>query len=229
MTYRAVVVGATGAVGSALVRELLASSACDGIVALTRRPMDDERADAKLRGHIVDFDRLEVATTELAAGCTVAFCTMGVGQPRKVSRDDVWRIDVEYAGAFARGAASAGIRHISLLSSVDANANSRNPYLRMKAAAERAVMDAGIARTSLFRPSVLQTREIRYGLQDRLTQALFPPLARLLPVPARYRAIPVDDLARAMRLNAERERSPGVEVLEYSQFQALLSGDFRVG
>ena len=148
---------------------------------------------------------------------------MGVGQPRKVPRDQVWRIDVDYAGAFARGAAAAGVRHISLLSSVDANAGSRNRYLRMKAAAEQAVVDAGIARTSLFRPSVLQTREIRYGLQDRLTQALFPPLVALLPVPTRYRAIRVEDLARSMRLNAEMNRSAGVEALEYADFQGLLA------
>ena len=80
--------------------------------------------------------------------------------------------------------------------------------------------EAGIARTSLFRPSVLQTRKIRYGLQDRLTQTLFPPFSRLLP--ARYRAIRVEDLGRAMRINAEREGPAGAEILEYPQLRALL-------
>jgi uncharacterized protein YbjT (DUF2867 family) len=38
--YRAIVVGATGAIGSALVRELLASPRCEGVTALARRPVD---------------------------------------------------------------------------------------------------------------------------------------------------------------------------------------------
>ncbi len=36
-SYKAVVVGGTGAVGSALVRELLASPACTGVTVLARR------------------------------------------------------------------------------------------------------------------------------------------------------------------------------------------------
>ena len=220
--YRAVVIGATGAVGTALVRELQLSSACSEVVALTRRSIAGDAAGDKLRVHVVDFDRLEDLTGELAIGCTVAFCTMGVGQPRKAAFEDFWRVDVEYAGAFARGAAAAGVRHISLLSSVAANVTSKNPYLRVKGIAEQSVAQAEIPRTSLFRPSVLRTRTIRYGLQDRITQALFPPLSTLLP--ARYRAIRVEDLARAMRINAEREGPSGVEVLEYPAFSTLLRG-----
>jgi uncharacterized protein YbjT (DUF2867 family) len=222
MSYSAVVIGATGAVGGALVRELLASSACVGVVALTRRPADGLPPSSKLAAHVVEFDALQERTAKLAGGCEVAFCTMGVGQPRKVAFDEFWKVDVEYAGAFARGAAAAGVRHISLLSSVGANLSSRNSYLRVKGVAEQIVERAGIgiARTSLFRPSLLVTRQLRYGLQDRLTQRLFPLVAPLLP--NRYHQIRVEDLARAMRVNAERTGSQRVEVLEYPDFMHLL-------
>jgi hypothetical protein len=56
---------------------------------------------------------------------------------------------------------------------------------------------------------MLVTREIRDGLQDRLAQALFPLVAPLLP--KRYHQIRVEDLAHAMRTNAERPGQPGVE------------------
>jgi uncharacterized protein YbjT (DUF2867 family) len=219
--YRALVIGATGAVGSALLRELRHSEACAEIVALTRRPLSGQNATHKMRVHVIDFDHLEEATREHAAGCAVAFCTMGVGQPRKVSLAHLKLVDVDYAGAFARGAASGGVRHISLLSSVAASLESRNPYLRMKGLAERVVADAAIARTSLFRPSVLRTRRIRYGMQDRLTQALFPAVSLCLP--SRYRAVRIEDLGRALRVNAERQGAPGVETLEYPQFQELIA------
>jgi uncharacterized protein YbjT (DUF2867 family) len=150
----------------------------------------------------------------------VAFCTLGVGQPRKASREEFWRVDVEWAEAFAAGAKAAGARHLTLLSSVGADIESRNWYLHAKGEAERRVAAAWIDRTSLFRPSVLLTREIRYGLQDRVTQALFPAVQLLLP--QRYHGIRVEDLARAMRLNAERAGVPGVEVLTYSEMRRLL-------
>jgi uncharacterized protein YbjT (DUF2867 family) len=222
-SYRAVVIGATGAVGGSLLRELLASSSCTEVTALTRRAVegiDSQPGREKLRARIIDLADIEAETRNAATGHEIAFCTLGIGQPRKASANEHWRVDVEYSGAFARGAAQAGVRHISLLSSVGADPSSRSRYLRVKGAAEQAFIDAGIARTSLFRPSLLVTREIRYGLQDRLTQAFFPFLAVLLP--ARFHAIRVEDLARAMRINAERVGAKGVEVLHYPEFAALL-------
>ncbi len=223
MPYRAVVAGATGAVGSALVRELLASPLCTRVLALTRRPVTlfaDAPGRAKLQLDVIDYANLESETASRAAGLEAAFCTVGIGQPRKVTSEEFWRVDVEYAGAFARGAATAGARHVSLLSAIGANAASRNRYIRTKGKAEEAVIAAGVPRTSVFRPSVLATDAIRYGLQDRLTQALFPLVAPLLP--RRLHHIHVNELGRAMRLNAETPLRPGVEYVYYPEYAALL-------
>lgn len=218
--YRALVIGATGAAGGALLRELRHSEACLEIVALTRRPLSGPNATSKVRVHVIDFHALEEATRQFAQGCSIAFCTMGIGQPRKVPFDQLHLVDVYYAGAFARGAAYAGVRHLSLLSSVAADHDSKNRYLRIKAAAEQTVTAAAVPRTSIFRPSLLRTRYARFGLQDRITQALFPLAARCLP--ARYRAVHVEDLGRAMRVNAERTGRGGVEMLEYPDFKPLI-------
>jgi uncharacterized protein YbjT (DUF2867 family) len=224
---RAIVLGATGAVGSSLVRELLTSPRWAEVTALTRRPVEMFEGVAgleKLKFRVVDLDQLERETAEAGRGCDAVFCTMGVGQPRKMPRDEVWKVDVEYAAAFARGARAAGARHISLLSSAGADIASRTFYLRLKGAAEAGVGAAGIPRTSLFRPSLLVTPEIRYGFQDRITQFLFPLVSPLLP--SRYHQIRVEDLGRAMRINAELPGQEGVETLDYDDFIALLrTGD----
>ncbi|HXI11620.1 MAG TPA: NAD(P)H-binding protein [Thermoanaerobaculia bacterium] len=220
-TYRALIIGATGAVGSALLAELLRSARCTEVVALTRREIQHLPANLshKLNQQVIDFNDLEPAAARAGRGCEVAFCTMGIGQPRKVSSEEFWKVDVDYAGAFARGAQVAGAQHITLLSSAGANAKSSNRYIRVKGSAEAAVAAAGIRRTSLFRPSLLVTKEIRYGLQDRLTQSLFPLLSPLLP--DRYHEIRVEELGRAMQINAERDGAPGVEILHYSNFLGL--------
>jgi uncharacterized protein YbjT (DUF2867 family) len=220
---QAVIIGATGAVGSSVVRALLESPACAQVTALSRRAADMFDAlpnRSKLTVQVIDYGRIEEITQAAAAGSAVAFCTMGIGQPRKVSQEEFWRVDVEYAGAFARGAARAGVRHISLLSAIGANAASRNRYIRTKGMAERAVIEAGVPRTSIFRPSLLVTTEIRYGLQDRVTQAVFPLVSPVLP--RRYHEVTVEDLGRAMQVNAEARGRAGVEYLYYQDFVALL-------
>ncbi|MEO8034379.1 MAG: SDR family oxidoreductase, partial [Acidobacteriota bacterium] len=93
----AILTGATGAVGSNLLRELLASPSWTRIVSLVRRPSGV--LHPKLTESVVSMDALESSVTPAGA----AFCTLGVGQPRKVSREEHWQVDVEYATAFARG------------------------------------------------------------------------------------------------------------------------------
>lgn len=60
-------------------------------------------------------------------------------------------------------------------------------------------------------------------MQDWLSQTFVPLVAPLLP--ARYHQIPVEDLARAMRVNAEQEGKTGTEVLTYRDFARSLGGD----
>ncbi len=228
--YRAVVAGATGAVGGALVRALLASPRCAAVVALSRRPVtgfDGQPGSRKLRVAVVDFAELEAAALGQAAGADAAFCTVGIGQPRKVSAEEFHRVDVEYAGAFARGCARAGVRHFSLLSAIGGNPASRNRYARTKGEAEQAVIAAGMPRTSIFRPGVLMTDTIRYGLQDRITQGLMPVVQWFLP--RRWHQVHVNDLGRAMQKNAEREGPPGVEYLYYPDYMALLGRGHAIG
>jgi hypothetical protein len=71
----------------------------------------------------------------------------------------------------------------------------------------------------------LVTEKLRYGLQDWLTQRLFPWVSRFLP--SRFHQIHVGDLARAMRLNTERDAA-GTEVLYYADCLALLRSAERL-
>jgi uncharacterized protein YbjT (DUF2867 family) len=225
-SYRAVVIGGTGAVGSSLLRELIASPYCEQVTALVRQEPPEGLFDdpkSKLRIQLVDMEQLGTEAVAPARGCAVAFCTMGIGQPRKVSRAQFFKVDVEYAVAFARACKIAGASHFSLLSSVGANANSRSHYLHVKGIVEERVSELGFDRVSLFRPSLLVTKQIRYGLQDRLTQALFPIAARFLA--DRYHQIRVEELGRAMQLNAERAGRTGVETLTYRDFRGLLDAE----
>ncbi len=225
----ALVLGATGAVGSMLVRELLADRQWASVTIFVRRPTRifvGQSGESKLSEHVMDLEMLEQEVSgELALrrdaqlGALAAFCTLGVGQPRKVSRSELHRVDVGIAGAFARGCSIARVPHFSLLTAVGASTTSRSYYLRVKGEIEQMVSSLNFERSSAFRPSLLLTRDLRYGLQDRVTRAVFPRISPFLP--SRLREIRVDTLARAMRANAERDGVRGSEVLEHDDFVRL--------
>ena len=217
--YTAIVIGATGAVGSSLVRELLQSPRCSAVTIVTRRGVDLFGASPKLRECVLAMERLDADVADLARGCDAAFCTMGIGQPSKATKEEFWRVDVEYASAFGRACRAAGVPHFSLLTSADANANARIHYLRVKGAIEDRILALQFARTSLFRPSLLVTKETRYGIKDVVMQNAFPKISWMLP--SRWREISVEDLGRAMRLNAEQP-GQGTEILHYADYMRLL-------
>ena len=223
-SYRAVVLGGTGAVGSSLVRELLLSPRCESVLLLVRKQTDlfsTHSGNGKIQQRIVEMENLERETTQAAIGYEVAFSTLGVGQPRKIHKEEFWKVDVEYNRAFAKGCLKAGIRHASLLSAVGSNENSPTYYIRVKGSAEKALTDLGFPRLSLFRPSLLVTKSLRYGFQDLVTQAVFPKISWMLP--SKYHEISVENLGRAMRLNAETPGQEGVEILHFKEFRRLLN------
>lgn len=220
----AVVLGGSGAVGSAVVRALLAGDAWRRVTVLVRRA--DALADLKdsrLERHVGDV--LDPVQYErFLAGHGVAFCTLGIGEPSKVAREEFQRVDLEGAAAFAAACRRQGVHHFSLLTAVLANARSSVWYARIKGEIEERVRAQGFARASFFRPSLLVTPTNRYGFTQGLTLAVFPFIDPLLVGPlSRFRSIKVSDLGKAMVRHAERPGA-GVEVLEWKEFQAVLHG-----
>lgn len=220
----AVVLGATGAVGSSVVRALLADDAWRRVTVLVRRPdaLHDLK-DPRLERHVVDV--LDAGHYErFLAGHGVAFCTLGIGEPSRYSREEFKRVDLDGTAAFAAACRRQGVTHFSLLTAVMSNPKSSIYYSRIKGEIEERVKAEGFARTSVFRPSMLMTPTNRYGFTQGLALAVFPVIDPLLVGPlSRFRSIKVSDLGKAMVRHAERPGA-GVEVLEWREFQAVLKG-----
>jgi hypothetical protein len=77
----------------------------------------------------------------------------------------------------------------------------------------------------LCRPSLLYTKENRFGIKDTIFQNLWPVVEYILPV--RFHGIEVEQLGLAMVKNAEmhieKQEENVVEELEYSAFVKLLN------
>ncbi len=159
--------GATGAVGTQVLTALLAQPSPVSITSLVRRH-DASFKDARLTQRVVDvLDPFNYQSG--LAEHEVTICTLGVGQPSKVSAEEFTRIDKDAVLALATACKQAGVRHFQLLGSVGSNSGSRNFYLRSKAEWQDALIALDFERLSIFQPSMILTPTNRYGWLQGLT------------------------------------------------------------
>lgn len=210
--------GASGAVGSCVVNELRAANA--RVTLLGRREAAGQ--------HVVDI-HTPASYAHLLPGHRIAICTLGIGEPSKVSREEYIRVDKTAVLAFASACKAAGVEEFHLLSSVGADAQSPSWYLRVKGELEQGLEALGFRRLGLFQPSMLLTPTNRYGTLQGILLRVWPWLNPLLIGPLRkYRGVTVENLGRAIARYALTPGPVGVHRLHWDDY-ARISDTTRAG
>ena len=216
-----VIAGASGVVGSRVLRGLLARPDVDHVVALGRRPLPV--AQEKLVSATADLQAPHDIASRIPDGTTVAFCCLGTTLATAGSRDAFRAVDLDAVAAFATAARERGVEHFLLVSSLGAHRPRNNFYLQTKAAAEAAVMQAGFARLTILRPSFIDDHGTRPD--HRPAERVMLPLARLIfhviGRTNRYAPISADVIARAMVRLAFDTGDEGVRIVESDALHTL--------
>jgi uncharacterized protein YbjT (DUF2867 family) len=215
-----VMLGATGAVGSAVAQALAGNEGVARLTLIGRRALDGFNGSV-VEQHVADvFDPESYATW--LSGHDVAICTLGVGQPSEVTKEEFVRVDKTAALDFAIACKAAGVGHFELFSSAFASPDASSHYLRTKGELEHALEALAFVRLSVFQPSMILTPKNRYGAGQAVMLAVWPMLSPLLIGSLRkLRGIRVDELGRAMAKNIFANAS-GVERLNWSEIKALV-------
>lgn len=196
MTRRAVIAGATGLVGSALLRRLIAEPAWSELRVIGRRPPAGARP-AKVVFVQTDFADF----TPLAQALAVddVFCCLGTTIRDAGSRAAFEQVDFHMVTGLARAASAAGARRFLVVSAVGASPNAAAFYSRVKGRMEAAVAKESFEAIHIVQPSLLLGSRAALRPGERAAQLASPLLSPLLRGPlAKYRPVAADEVAAAL-------------------------------
>ena len=157
---KALVIGATGAVGKDLVDQLLKDDAFECVTAFVRRPVGFE--NPKLTVQVIDFDHPE-QWQHLLQG-DVLFSCLGTTIKVAGSQANQWKVDYTYQYEAAKAARENGVKTYALVSSIGATPKSKIFYTRMKGELEEAVKQLGFPACYILQPpSLVRKGSDRFG------------------------------------------------------------------
>lgn len=218
--YSIVMLGATGAVGSEVLKTLLNKKNINRLTLLGRTPISGINKD-NVYQHKINVSKPN-NYQEYIRGHEIAICTLGVGEPSKISKEEFLKIDKEAVLDFAKACKKAGVRHFELLASVGISPKSRSFYLRAKGELVEALIALQFNRLSIFQPSMILTPTNRYGIAQAVVLKIFPLIKPLLIGNMRkYRGVPVSILGQSIAENIFLA-GKDYEILQWDQFYSII-------
>ena len=152
MEKTAVIIGATGAVGKEILKEILADNFYNKVYILGRESIGKLGDEERLTKIIVDFENLNFDTSILEDADV--FASLGTTIKIAGSKENQRKIDVDYTVNFSK-VCEGKVRSFNVVSAIGANSKSKNFYNSLKGELEDKlkVMNLGVLR--IFQPSLL--------------------------------------------------------------------------
>lgn len=199
----AVVLGATGLIGSHLLEQLLADDSFGIVRILVRKPVAVQHT--KLQNVITDFANYEQYQKDLGTGDCI-FCCIGTTNAQvKGNKTEYRKIDFDIPVNAARFGKEAGFQQFLIVTAASANSNSRIFYNRLKGEVEEVIATFSYQALHIFRPSFLLGNRAEQRMGERIVKSIFKAIAFLLP--SSWKPIEAADVAKAMIATAKKGKA----------------------
>lgn len=199
---KALIFGASGLVGSNLLQKLLQSAEFSEVISFGRTILPVN--DSKLKQKQIDFEQLEGYAADFDVD--IVFCCLGTTLSKAGSKENFKKVDFDYPVQLGKLSEQNKVKKIVVISSMGANADTSNFYLKTKGEMEQQIGAMKIPIKIFVRPSLLlgARKEKRFGEK---MGAIFLSIFEFLLIGKmkNYRSIRADVVAEAMILLAQKQ------------------------
>lgn len=164
MKNTAVIIGATGAVGKEILKEILGTEYYERIYVLGRNSISRLPEDDRLTKIVIDFENMRFDTSILDDADV--FAALGTTIKIAGSKENQRKIDVDYTVNFAK-LCEGKVRSFNVVSAIGANSKSKNFYNSLKGELEDKLKEMNLGTLRIFQPSLLiSKREDKRFLEE---------------------------------------------------------------
>ncbi len=212
----ALLVGASGLIGSQLLKKLLDSPYYKSVIVLARKPLG--LMHPKLQEYIFDFENPDAS---MVHGNDV-FCCLGTTIKKAGSKEAFQKVDLVYPIQIARLAKNNGAEKFLIVTAMGANSNSSIFYNQVKGKVEQELREIEYPTLHIFRPSLLLGERTERRVGERIG-AIFSNILNPFMVGSlrKFRAIDSGKVAAAMIANA-KETKKGVFIHSSDELQKYI-------
>ena len=208
--------GATGLIGGYLLKFLLKDSDIHLINLVARKPFHLQHD--KINNIVIDFEDFNSILSSVS-GSEIVFVSIGTTMSKVNGDKQKYKsIDFDIIFNIAKACKQKNVRQFIYVSSLGANSNSSNFYLRLKGEIDEAIVELNLNSTSVFRPSVLLGKRNESRPGEKILQFVMPLLDFMIPSDSK--AIKAEDVAKSMLNNSKNYKS-GFHIFQYNQIKNI--------
>lgn len=211
----ALIAGATGMVGSELLKLLLESNEYKIIHLLTRKPLNID--STKIIEHIINFD--ELASLKLDFAIDHTFCTLGTTIKKAGTKEAFRKVDFDYVLELGKKLKEMSFGKFLVISSLGANPKSMIFYNRVKGEVEDELKKLSLQHLFIFRPSLLLGDRKEHRAGEKTAASVYKVLAPIFSGPLKkYKGVEAKKVANAM-MQAALNNDESFKILESDEIQ----------
>lgn len=213
----ALIIGSTGLIGAQLLQLLLGSQEYEKVITFVKR--DAGIKHPKLIQYIIDFDKPETYQ-DFVKGDDF-FCTIGTTIKKAGSKPAFKKVDFEYPKQFATIALHHKVKQFLIVSSLGADANSANFYLKTKGEIEAFLKQCTFESVTVLQPSLLLGNRTEFRLGEKIG-TFFMKMTSFLFVGSlkKYKPIESETVAKALFTIAQNN-CKGFQIIESDAIQKI--------
>ena len=217
MKKNALLIGATGATGKEVLKELQSNEEINLIHVVHYRPVTLENKE-KVFEHIIPFEKLLDLRLE---GIDCVFCCIGTTIKKAGTRDRFAQIDRDFVIDLGRWSKIMNVGSFHVISAMGADKDSSIFYNRIKGEMEEGLIRLNLDSLYIYHPPLLKAKRNEFRLGEQIANVVMGFLSPIMIGSlSKYRPLDVKKMAKKMLQNALKSEA-GLHYVNSGEMHAV--------